>query len=89
MPKCDPDGDQFSTLSVKNSLKDERARNLVLAYFIPLEIEIVVSRRYDSVMRPPVGFSSVYLDYLKIGFHIPLFPLLILISTIITLLLLN
>lgn len=49
----------------------------IMAYFVSPETEIVVPRRHDSVMRPPVGFSTIYLDHLKVGLRFPSFPLLI------------
>lgn len=58
-------------------MDEERVRNLAMTYFTSPEIEIVVPRRYDSVMYPPVSFSSIYLDHLKARLHIPLFPFLV------------
>lgn len=77
MPERDADEDRFSALGVRNVLNEEKVKASVMTYFVPIEIEIAVPHKYDSVMRPPIGFCVVYLDYFRVGFRLPMFPLLV------------
>lgn len=77
MPNRDRNGDQFSAMCFRNSLNEERIRNLAMMCYTSPNIEIVVPRECNSVMYPLVGFSSIYFDHLNAGLRIPLFRLLI------------
>lgn len=77
MTNRDPTKVGFSALGFRTSLDRKRVRAMAMMYHIQPEIEIVIPRKHDSVMYPPVGLSAIYLDHLKVRFCISLFPLLI------------
>lgn len=83
MPNHDLDGDRFSALEFRNSLTGERLGEFTMMYYTPLEIEIALPCEHNGVMYPYVGFSSVYLDHLKVGFAFLFFPFLLVLSSII------
>lgn len=46
-------------------------------YRIPAEVELLVSRRVDTILNTPISFYVAYLDQFKVGLRFPLIPLLI------------
>lgn len=53
----DLDEDRFNTYCYRNSLDKEMIKEISMAYFTSLEIEITIPRSEDSVTNPPVGFA--------------------------------
>lgn len=65
--------DRISASSFSNSLS--REREIALCYFVPLEVEIVVTQSGDDVLHPPI--LCCYVDHLKAGLHLLFFAFLV------------
>lgn len=63
-------------MGFKCSLNEEKIRGLAMRYYSHPDIEAVVPHKHDRVLHPTMGFSTVYIDHLKVGLHLPLFSLL-------------
>lgn len=68
--------DRITAFLYKNSLSQERIRQVSFCYFVPPKLEIVVPRRGNSVLHHPVGFIAIYMDCFKAGLRLPRFPFL-------------
>lgn len=57
--------DRILASSFRNSLPQERIREIVLSFFVPPEVKIAIPRSGDDVLYSPIRFCSVYVDHLK------------------------
>lgn len=76
LPHLSKEG-RIPALSFRNSLPRERVREIASHFFVPTEVEIAIPRMCNDVLHLPSGFYSIYVDQLKAGLRIPLFPLLV------------
>lgn len=66
-----------SAASFRNSISKEHLQALALRFFVPADRELIVPSSHDTVMHPPIGCCTVYIDHLKAGLRLPLFSFLV------------